>query len=69
VAAEIFQRPRKFAAEFSADFAKKMAEKGPNFFEVLFAQKDHIKSTELPDFFPYYHAFRIFANMNLNQPL
>jgi hypothetical protein len=45
-------------AEFSADLPKKMAEKGPNFFEVWFSHKilDKLKkktskSTELPDFF------------------
>jgi hypothetical protein len=50
---------------------QKMAEKGPNFFEVWFSykildtlKKKTIKSTELLSF-PCYNALRIFVNVNL----
>jgi hypothetical protein len=58
VAPQKSQRPRKSAAEFYSEL-QKMAEKGPNFFEVWFShkildtlKKTNGKSTALPDFFP-----------------
>jgi hypothetical protein len=64
--------PRKISAaekirgRIFCRFAQKMAYKGPNFVEVWFShkfldtlKKKTVKSTGLPDFFSFYHAFRI----------